>query len=193
MKEITSYKCIKAYPGIKLGEIKLTDIPNNYAEYPEFWEPQYEPEFKIGDFVVCIGESNECHRGISSGWKKDLIYKITPTNTNDICKFGGVHGNGVYIESLRLATEEEIKVFQTITIGGYTAKKEGSLIAFGCARFSKEMLTQLLVISKTATSSGFDLNISKSGEIKVIDKVVTNQQIQSLIDKLKNEDDDLPF
>src|SRR3990167_10464902 len=50
-KKITGYKCIKAYPGVKLCEIQKCFEGSYQDSYPEYWEPIYEEEYKIGDWV----------------------------------------------------------------------------------------------------------------------------------------------
>ena len=61
MKKVTGYKLIKKYPGSQaIGyETKFRTLNGmKLADYPEFWEPIYAPEFKEGDWVVITANNN---------------------------------------------------------------------------------------------------------------------------------------
>ncbi len=62
--------------------------------------------FETGNIVVCIPGGKRQ----GSGYKEGLVYKVSHCDWGNIA-FGGVKTNGVYFESLRLATEEEISLY----------------------------------------------------------------------------------
>ena len=73
-------------------------------------------KFEVGDRVVCVGEERgefrkKYYRG--SGWKKGLVFTVTTViNVNSDgpeCYFGGLHGHGVYVDSLQIATVDNWK------------------------------------------------------------------------------------
>ena len=68
-------------------------------------------EYKIGDYVVCIGDVNKSKSFLSSsGWNKNLCFeviKITNTDKGTQILWGGIDGCGVYEDQVRLATAEE--------------------------------------------------------------------------------------
>jgi hypothetical protein len=134
-KKIIGYKCPQdLFEGkVKKGElyIKISDsygpknTPASRLELPkeivETWEPVYEQEFKVGDYVTVIeakfgfnGEEGKTYKIF--GWQENYENKFyytedcQPTiNTNEV--------------KVRLATPEEIeKKVSTIKIGEYEVK-----------------------------------------------------------------------
>lgn len=75
---------------------------------------------------------------------------------------------------IRKATEEEIEKSQTIDIKGYTATKEGSLIAFGCQKFDKADLRAYRDLLNRPISINLEIEGTK----------ITKEILEKLISKL---------
>lgn len=93
---------------IQTGKIK------NYTKFPML---------KKGDWVTCCKLKNSLLSGFkrleklgAAGYKEGLTFKITELRIfgTEVIAMGAVGGNGVYMEHLRFATEEEIKNFKNI-------------------------------------------------------------------------------
>jgi hypothetical protein len=73
-------------------------------------EPEWTPQ--VGEWVKCIGDSNFTSNHTSSGWEKDLVFKVTKIEItlDKLIAFGGKHGNGVWVfeSNLRKALPHEI-------------------------------------------------------------------------------------
>ena len=63
-------------------------------------------ELRVGDYVICITSPGRDYYG--EGWELGYVFQITEVRYNHMC-FGGLGGNGVILEGLRHATEEEIE------------------------------------------------------------------------------------
>jgi len=68
-------------------------------------------KYNIGDKVRCLGKSEFTAQHFSSGWRKDLEFKvitITRTTAGDYIYWAGGDGAGVYEEHLELARRKNV-------------------------------------------------------------------------------------
>jgi hypothetical protein len=84
--------------------------PQPSSVKPTTVEPEWIPQ--VGEWVKCIGDLNCTSNHSSVGWEKDLVFKITRTETtlDKLIAFGGKGGNGVWVfeSNLRKALPHEI-------------------------------------------------------------------------------------
>jgi hypothetical protein len=83
-------------------------------------EPMKKEEFKQGDWVTCIGDSNKTSKNnLSAGWLKGFTFKVTSVSSGIL--WGGHQGCGVYIEEghVRKATLEEVAALEGNLIPEY--------------------------------------------------------------------------
>lgn len=179
-KKITGYKCIKAYPGVKLGEVYPADS-HTAKLYPEFWEAQYEPEFKVGDWVTTTtsrpgyekGNAGETFQITEIDKKKNHVY-FAPVRAVDI-------------DRVRLATPEEIQAASQVKLGKYTVIfNNGYKFTVGCTTYTKKdaenakKVLELRNIDHIVFSGGVQVNLETIN--KIISRLVKS-----------GEDEDLPF
>lgn len=135
-KKITGYKCIKAYPGVKLGEVYILPVGIIISDSPEFWEPQYEEEFKAGDWVTVTGnDKGLCTEIINKttiilGIKEDNIVNLLVKGLISIPNSDG--GYNINTKWVRKATLEEIEAAQSIKLGKYNVIFKNSKVYIGC-------------------------------------------------------------
>jgi len=129
-KEIIGYKLIKEYPNFKsLGYFEKYTT-GKLSQYPEYWQPVYKEEFKVGDWVTCkegflesdseyAKKENKAGLGYKSN-KTFQIDKIYPSSNSGNVVFPKGYGKGVYLFALRKATQEEIEKAseQTVSMNG---------------------------------------------------------------------------
>ena len=151
-KKIVGYKCpVDLWDGItvkegcifKVGEEKLNYYPENNLgdiafalpkQLVETWEPVYEEEYKVGDWVITEGYCNE-YDG-----KPLKITKIFKNYEREYANFegGGTKNFAFPKRILRKATEEEIEAAQEITLGDYKVEiLSKSKFKVGCTEYSK--------------------------------------------------------
>lgn len=119
---------------IKKGELytPVKNSPTNYQwdadndetyflpkEVVETWEPVYEEEYKVGDWVTTLpGFSGWISEGIygGAGYKENLTLKIREISSSGYVLFFERHKNGIYKHCVRKATTEEIEATATETV-----------------------------------------------------------------------------
>lgn len=136
-------------------------------EIVESWTPVYEEEFKVGDWVVEL-------------WKetpyKDVAFQVTKIEDGKL-HYNRSAGAHAPISSFRKATPEEIEKAQAITIGTFKADfSERGDVKFGCQRFTKEALENLL---KTLFRPDFKT------ELKIEGVEITKDVLTKLINRIK--------
>jgi hypothetical protein len=189
-KKIIGYKLVK--PEYKKAADKIISVFDefkiNSIAYDEFkkagvldiwFEPVYEPEFKVGDWVYVTKQN------ISTNFAQvGYIGKITNISaTGYYLKHtkGESHCNGI-----RLATPEEIKEatkpkFPDITINGYKAEFFPDYIKFGCAKISKEVFIDLDSINEYKNTNR---DIKK---VTIGRGEFTKEQIKEIVEYYKNK------
>jgi hypothetical protein len=139
------------------------------TEIVETWEPVYEEEFKVEDWVVFDVEKAkdwENGAGYTDTWNAPHVLKIDGVGERNLQFKGEQHpyrqGQSFsnYKELFRKATPEEIKKAQTIKIGEYEAEFHPGLVKFGCQRFRKE---ELETIQKALFRSDFTTELIING------------------------------
>jgi hypothetical protein len=187
---------------IKKGSIYIPNFPNNYGyidnmieqfniaqEIVETWEPVYEPEFKVGDFVWIAYSGQFCSGVRPSSEEKVAQIKHISTKPNEYMDSDGkiaisncyrkfitvqivgekeyslfaANKNTEYI--IRLATPEEIKAAEIIKIGEYTVH----IISNTCVYINDINYYKTEIISL--------INLMKKGQIKSLN-VGCNSQYQ---------------
>jgi hypothetical protein len=175
-RKIISYKLIKTYPDSReLGFItKQCHGSINYSDFPEFWEPVYEEEFKVGDwvfvknggsgaygannFVGQICNKQEALKVNYHGEDQDQISEIYLKNQNTswgLCKS----------YEIRKATPEEIEQATTTKIGDYKANFIGKSVEFNGVVYAKTELQKLKSIMNKGQIKS--LNVGCSGQYEV--------------------------
>lgn len=126
------------------------DLPK---EIVETWEPVYEEEYKVGDWVYII------QARIGATGANDRVGMIV--NEEGTAGISCDHPSGIKVKIgqavwtigknfsdvlLRKATFEEIEVAQVpdITINGYEAKFFNNYVKFGCAKIDNNIFTTLV-------------------------------------------------
>ena len=73
-------------------------------------------QFKIGDIVRCTGKGKTSEGYESSGWKKDLVFKIKSIsgNGNQSIYWPAFNDHGVYEENLQLASPGSVRLSDII-------------------------------------------------------------------------------
>jgi hypothetical protein len=204
MKEVAYYKVIKLVPLTKweIGH-KLTDQAKfpKYEQYPEFFSPIFEEQFKEGDYIVILYSGNRytTHSGIARELKCDASYYYNVPDTKMV-KFlryatfddgtnvflgednGYYYAFGVKKETedkyYRKATAAEIKQYkqmQNIKFGEYKLEIVDNKAKFGCKSFSKQTLIEMLQL--------YDSEVEGTLTIKGIN--VTAKTLNSIISQLK--------
>lgn len=178
MKKIVNYKCIKAYPGVHLGKEMIAN--NMCRDNPEYWEPQCEAEFKVGDWVVYDGNHMSGPYCLKTVNKIGVSYATNnePRNLTAGYRLDLTAG-------YRLATKEEIELVQNIEIDSYKAEFLPNLVRFGCAEIPKELIKAIQQLKDIVIDSAFSLSFSSQGVIKVNDKIVSSETITKILNKLK--------
>ena len=147
-RSISSYKLIKELPTLSIHTIG--DIVEHnlefYSQFPEYWEPIYEEEFKLGDWITIIGER--------TGWLKEVIEStfqiVSPKESYCAGVYWGILQptvgiSGALCAKFRKATKEEIEKSKipTIIINGYVGEFLEDSVEFGCAKFEKDIFIEL--------------------------------------------------
>lgn len=181
-KKIIGYKLIK--PEYKEAVNKICDVYE--FDFPRFennadsilgglqklknagvldlwFEEVYEPEYKVGDWVLLSNTAN--------GWGaypeevNNKILQITKIDLEDNSEKGGRYyfGKGVKIigkEIVRKATPQEIEeaTKPKIIIKGYEAQFTDNSVSFGCQTYDKDFVLQL---DKFLDDSGLVLDYGK--------------------------------
>ncbi len=152
--------------GIRGGSVPITF--EQFKKWVLKVEPMKKEEFKQGDWVTCIGDSNKTSKNnLSAGWIKGLTFKVTSV-TSDIL-WGGHFGCGVYIEEghVRKATLEEVAALEGNLKKYPLTEKE-------CSKPEKSLLEQAIerypqgikVKSLKGDGTGFPCDEFVLGEIK---------------------------
>jgi len=184
-KKIIGYKAPYDLFGgnIKAGELFSKVTENSYKttstgstqysrhlpkEIVEQWEPVYNQEYEIGEYVTDDDGRN--------------IYKIGSYKNNNYYPAPGKYSSGKDINisysfgyKLRRATKEEIEAAQSVKISGYTAEAVDGEIAFGCQRLTKQ---DLHTVEKL-------LNNEINASITIHNTKITKEIIQKLLNKLQ--------
>lgn len=129
-------------------------------EIVETWEPVYEEEYKVGDWVI--------------GWHctyksfKEIPWKICKIEENYI--YSDNHSN-TGISNIRKATKEEIDNFLNITINNYKLEiTSNNDFNFGCNNFTRNQLdAYILLVEREAdiTMFGTKIDLELLNKIKV--------------------------
>ena len=149
-------------PGINQTSINKL----NQAGVLDLWfDKVYEEEFKVGDYVVLTKNP--------SGWANKELLGTTYKIIADRKQYAGnlmiytvenMEGNvkgGLDDGCYRLATAQEIENTQNVTISGYKAELEGSVIKFGCQSFNKSTIESLINL-KGRTEMTFKCSVNGS-------------------------------
>lgn len=107
-------KLRKLSKGIHISKEELNLIINLGKQDFLIDESDYR-YFNVGDIVICcekLYELDKNESGGGSGWEKGSIFKITEFSFSDKIAWGTKNGNGVYINYLRPATQEEIEKYK---------------------------------------------------------------------------------
>lgn len=136
-KKVTGYKLIKKYPSVEnlsLGHIEpyTTGL---YGKYPEFWEPEYEEIFNVGDWVTVIETPNDNHWILRTN---DRTFKLNGINEFFGCSYNNNTSAATYGLTrckFRKATLEEIentkKTIVTLSNGQMVNVTKDTIIAAG--------------------------------------------------------------
>jgi hypothetical protein len=187
--KITSYKCIKAYPGVKLGAITI----ENRSAYPEFWEPQYQEEFKVGDYVIMENAGGWSYSSDNNGCLAIVLELGTRQDNfpSPVTTISGVIQNPrsrSYVNFsnipiinrqgellIRKATPEEIQKAQEITLGQHKVTFKENSFKVGCTTYFKD----------DAVTAYKVLQLSNMKELRFGDGTTVNRaQIESILEKL---------
>lgn len=65
-----------------------------------------------GSYVTCIKKDGVTMRG--DGYREGFVFQVSDVlnNFSTLIMFGGINGDGVYYQNLRLATEKEIEKYK---------------------------------------------------------------------------------
>lgn len=157
--------CVKySHGNVKKAYRAINYNPNGYyalaSEIVETWEPVYEEEYKVGDWVIgwhCIYKSFK-----ETPWKiykieENYIYSDNYSNTG--------------ISNIRKATKEEIDNFLNITINNYKLEiTSNNDFKFGCNNFTRNQLdAYILLVEREAdiTMFGTKIDLELLNKIKV--------------------------
>lgn len=186
--KITGYKILKPVPltTFKVGSIigKDSGYFDDCINYPEFFEPIYEEEYKVDDYVIVI--SNECTNKKSTNRSRytiGLIGKIKKVGDefykNPKTKWLILEGfnDGITCNQVRKATPEEIEKYNTIEINGYKAdySKEGH-VQFGCKSFNKQSINNFKYL----------LDKVDNAKITIGSTEITTTILNKILEKLNN-------
>lgn len=192
-KEIIGYKCPSDLYGgaIKAKEIykkclnpdfyEPTTIDNDSVVLPkeivETWEPVYEEEFKVGDWIYITNTRSAVatysQYGASVG-DVEQIKRIAAEGGNATIDDPRYFGDNFNLrgEGFRKATEQEILDAKSVELYGYSAKKTENGVKFGCQSFTKD---ELLFVKRLVTSTKIN------GTLSIHETVVTKDLINKLI------------
>ena len=182
---ITGYKVLKLVPltTFKIGQIipKDSGVFQDCKNFPEFFEPIYEEEYKIGDWVISIGKN---HTYDNDNFPINIPWKILEFKSSKGIKNYHVHvdksstnikGICTDINSIRKATEEEIKAAETVEINGYNADySKGEYVKFGCKQFTKTEIESYLSL----------LNYDIDAKITIGSTQITSEILKKILSKL---------
>lgn len=182
VKTIIGYKLLKGLPDVSVGTIGKTERNEvifdtiagtrrydiGIVKSTEWFEAVYKDKFIVGDIIF------DEKYGIGKIEKIDdrSIY-LNPGFSSGTVDFNICSSIGIRV---RKATQEQIDTYLKIEIDGYIAKQEGSLITFGCYKFSEQ---QLLAYKHLLNQDG---NLAK---IHVKDTEITVDIINKLLNLLK--------
>lgn len=127
-----------------------------------------EPKFKIGDYIVAVGSTEE-HKV-----RKITAFKIE----GDMfrweemgCPSKGEFPHAWNLSDVRHATAEEIEEYnhpKLPVINGYTGEDKGDTLKYGCAELSKKWFTKTAnrSIKSMVLSSGVEINAEQIEKIR---------------------------
>jgi hypothetical protein len=197
-RKIIAYKLLKDLPDLKKGSL-LYKIENNevYFEsevellgnvetdnvYPlkliqektDWFEPVYEEEFKVGDYIVFTKHSNDVVK--ITNIRTDRFHDLWISHEPDSFTSGGF-GYKPYKNEIRLATPEEIEEATTIKIGDYEAKFEDTRVSFNSVvYYFRELIILRDLMNRDQIKS---LNVGCSGQytidLELINKILKKMQ-----------------
>ncbi len=143
-----------------------------------WFEPVYSTylEYNVGDYLYCVKDFK-----MSSGYTaytKGIVYKSERNGciTDDQGSVNHTMSPGRIEENFRIATDTEAKLFYkgNIKILGRLMEKEDGKAKFGCRRFSKTTIEELISLAK---------EIGKDFQFKVGDTQIT----LGLLNKIYNQ------
>jgi hypothetical protein len=141
-------------------------------EIVETWEPAYEEEFKVGDWVTYIGGGKSIN---TSSWIPNKITgKITKIEEDQLYVSPGCNSR----DGFRLATATEIEGINLVRIGNYNGVKNSrNEVAFGCQAFTRE---ELNTIRRLVTSSDI------KGKLTIQNVLISTEMIDKLLKLIDN-------
>lgn len=147
-----------------IGRSNLTLPP----EIVEQWEPYYEEEFKVDDWVYIISvpqETKEVKGLIGQITDKDATKGFVYTTSGSIkVKIGNniwAINSSAYVVELRKATQEEIESITNIEFNGYQAEFAPTYVKFGCCKFE---ISDVRALDRILSESKFDKKFTIDGK-----------------------------
>jgi len=173
------YKLIKKYPGS--GEIDSTSKLMSMCEnYPEFWEPVYEENLKIGDWVtvtknrsgwLCMTEEKTfLIVGDKAKYMKGTYWPVKSLSS-DI-------GGGMCADFRKATTDEIILAIKPIIlINNYRANFDDDYVRFGCARIHKKYFIEINKLNQSIINEHFNDKNSISNSIRFLTSVTIGKGV----------------
>lgn len=205
-KTIIGYKVLKAFPSTegmyKVGEILTLSnkIFSTGSNFPDFLEPVYEEDFKVGDWVVFqFDKAAPMYK--TSVWNQNMTLQITEIQKDGLgLRFEVPRKMGNHVSCFRKATKEEIEEATTRKISNIGSKnatlildKDGNTIKI-VGKTERLFLDRLTTVYDNISVSAIgEFNIQPFSRTERLFRVgceqednrVSLQEIKAVIDKFK--------
>jgi len=173
IKEIKGYKVIKDIPFFlyKVGDVISSSSPifKELHRYPEYLQPVYEEQFKVGDWAVGTSEFLKTCKNDSVREFCSRAFQVASMSKFSIFN---KHGVSLDIYNARKATDEEIKKASEVKIGKYTMETTTVGAKFGCQTIP---LPTIKGIQDILSRTEIEAHLTIKGEeitLDIIDKIL---------------------